>query len=414
MTSAGQQQAAQRLADVVRDEGRRVLATLARTTGSLTVAEDAVADAVETALRRWPVTGVPDEPRAWLTTVARNKALDTLRREAARVGKEADAVEVAALNAPEGPPEASVVRDDLLRLVFTCCHPALQVEAQVALALRTVCGLATADVARLLVLPEATVAKRLTRAKQKIAVAGIPYRVPDAEDLPARLTAVATVVHLVFTAGHSGGETLVRPQLCDEALRLARLLVELMPDESSLQGLLALMLLTDARRATRTDADGRLLTLAEQDRSRWDADAIAEGARLVEAALRRSRLGAGRFELQAAIAACHACAPSLEQTDWADVVALYDALLRVEDTPVVRLNRAVAVGELAGPAAGLAALEAVGGLGRLHLWHACRAELLARLDRRGEAVAAWQQALDCRPSPPEEDFIRRRLAGTTG
>lgn len=402
--------AAQRLADVVRDEGRRVLATLVRTTGSLTVAEDAVADAVEVALRRWPVTGVPDEPRAWLTTVARNKARDALRREAARAGKEADAVELAALDAPDGPPPAPAVRDDLLRLVFTCCHPALRPEAQVALALRTLCGLATADVARLLLLPEATVAKRLTRAKQKIAVAAIPYRVPDAEELPDRVGAVATVVHLLFTAGHSGGDTVVRPQLCDEAIRLGRLLVDLMPDEAQLQGLLALMLLTDARRATRTDLSGRLLTLGEQDRTRWDRDAIAEGRALVESALRRSRLAAGRFELQAAIAACHAQAPSLDETDWADVVALYDALLRVEDTPVVRLNRAVAVGELSGPAAGLDALDAVTGLERWHLWHACRAELLLRLDRHDLAVLAWQDALACDPSPPEAAFIADRLA----
>jgi RNA polymerase sigma-70 factor (ECF subfamily) len=242
------------------------------------------------------------------------------------------------------------------------------------------------------------------------AVAAIPYRVPDAEDLPDRVSTVATVVHLLFTAGHSGGETVVRPQLCDEAIRLGRLLVELMPDEAQLQGLLALMLLTDARRATRTDGDGRLLTLAEQDRTRWDPDAIAEGVSLVQAALRRSRLAAGRFELQAAIAACHARAPSLVQTDWADVVALYDALLRVEDTPVVRLNRAVAVGELAGPAAGLAALDAVTGLERFHLWHACRAELLLRLDRRDLAVRAWEDALACDPSPPEAAFIRDHLA----
>lgn len=402
--------AAQRLADLVRDEGRRVLATLVRTTGSLTVAEDAVADAVETALRRWPVTGVPDEPRAWLTTVARNKALDSLRREAARTGKEADAVEIAALRAPDGPPEPSAVRDDLLRLVFTCCHPALQEQAQVALALRTLCGLGTPDVARLLVLPEGTVAKRLTRAKQKIAVAGIPYRIPDAEDLPTRLAAVATVVHLLFTAGHSGGATLVRPQLCDEAIRLGRLLVELMPDESSLQGLLALMLLTDARRSTRTDAEGRLLTLAEQDRSRWDEVAISEGIALVQGALRRSRLAAGRFELQAAIAACHAQAPTFGETDWADVVALYDALLVVEDTPVVRLNRAVAVGELDGPTAGLAELDAVPGMERWHLWHACRAELLARTGRSRLAIESWTAALECNPSPPEEEFIRARLA----
>ena len=284
---------------------------------------------MEVALRRWPETGVPDEPRAWLTTV---------------------------------------VRDDLLRLVFTCCPPALRPEAQVALALRTLCGLATADVARLLLVPEATAAKRLTRAKQKIAVAAIPYRVPEAKDLPDRVGTVATVVHLLFTAGHSGGETVVRPQLCDEAIRLGRLLVDLMPDEAQLQGLLAPMLLTDAR------------------------------------------LAAGRFELQAAIAACHAQAPSLEQTDWADVVALYDALLRVEDTAVVRLNRAVAVGELTGPAAGLAALDAVPGLERLHLWHACRAEQLLRLGRRALAVQAWEAALACDPSPPEAAFIRDRLA----
>ncbi|NAZ80899.1 sigma-70 family RNA polymerase sigma factor [Kineococcus sp. R8] len=405
--------AAQRLADVVRAEGRLVLATLARTTRSLSVAEDAVADAVETALLRWPRDGVPDQPRAWLTTVARNKALDALRREAARTGKEADAVRLAQLSAPDEP-EPSAVRDDLLRLLFTCCHPALRLDAQVALALRTLCGLTTADVARLLLLPEATVAKRLTRAKQKIAVAGIPYRVPDAEELPARLDAVATVVHLLFTAGHSGGTTVVRPQLCDEAIRLGRLLVALLPDESSLQGLLALMLLTDARRATRTDEGGRLLTLAEQDRTSWDADAIAEGAALVQGALRRSRLAAGRFELQAAIAACHATATSVPGTDWADVVALYDALLRVEDTPVpvVRLNRAVAVGELAGPAAGLTALDAIAGLDRWHLWHACRAELLLRTGRQDLAVAAWERALDCAPSPPEAEFLRRRLAGT--
>lgn len=396
---------ADRLAALVRDEGRRVLATLVRTTGSLTVAEDAVSEAVLTALQRWPVDGVPDEPRAWLTTVARRKALDVLRREATRGSREQAAVELAG---PCEPPEHQVVDDDVLRLVFTCCHPALSTDTQVALSLRTLCGLSTADVARLLLLPEATAAKRITRAKQKIAAARIPYRVPSAAELPSRLDAVATVVHLVFTAGHHGGHEVVRPQLCDEAIRLARLLVALMPDESSLQGLLALLLLTDARRATRSDAEGRLVLLADQDRARWDRSAIDEGCVLVEQALRRSRLRSGRFELQAAIAACHASAPAYPDTDWADVLALYDALLRVEDTPVVRLNRAVAVGELRGAAAGLAEVDAVTGLERWHLWHACRAQLLARLGRLDEADAAYRAALDCDPTPAEAAFLHAR------
>ncbi len=397
---------ADRLAALVRDEGRRVLATLVRTTGSLTVAEDAVSEAVLTALQRWPVDGVPDEPRAWLTTVARRKALDVLRREATRGSREQAAVELAG---PCEPPEHQVVDDDVLRLVFTCCHPALSTDTQVALSLRTLCGLSTADVARLLLLPEATAAKRITRAKQKIAAARIPYRVPSAAELPSRLDAVATVVHLVFTAGHHGGHEVVRPQLCDEAIRLARLLVALMPDESSLQGLLALLLLTDARRATRSDAEGRLVLLADQDRARWDRSAIDEGCVLVEQALRRSRLRSGRFELQAAIAACHASAPAYPDTDWADVLALYDALLRVEDTPVVRLNRAVAVGELRGAAAGLAEVDAVTGLKRWHLWHACRAQLLARLGRLDEADAAYRAALDCDPTPAEAAFLHARV-----
>jgi len=397
---------ADRLAALVRDEGRRVLATLIRTTGSLTVAEDAVSEAVLTALQRWPVDGVPDEPRAWLTTVARRKALDVLRREATRGSREQAAVELAG---PCEPPEHQVVDDDVLRLVFTCCHPALSTDTQVALSLRTLCGLSTADVARLLLLPEATAAKRITRAKQKIAAARIPYRVPSAAELPSRLDAVATVVHLVFTAGHHGGHEVVRPQLCDEAIRLARLLVALMPDESSLQGLLALLLLTDARRATRSDAEGRLVLLADQDRARWDRSAIDEGCVLVEQALRRSRLRSGRFELQAAIAACHASAPAYPDTDWADVLALYDALLRVEDTPVVRLNRAVAVGELRGAAAGLAEVDAVTGLKRWHLWHACRAQLLIRLGRLDEADAAYRAALDCDPTPAEAAFLHARV-----
>jgi len=400
--------AEQRLGEVVRDEGRRVLATLVRTTGSLTIAEDAVQEAVLTALQTWPRTGIPDSPRSWLTTVARRKAFDVLRREARRTSKEADAVAMLDPIEAWSDPREEVVTDDLLRLVFTCCHPALALETQVALSLRTLCGLSTADVARLLMITEATAARRLTRAKQKIATARIPYRVPDAAELPQRLNAVATTVHLMFTAGHSGGDELVRPPLCDQAIRLGRLLVELMPDEAQLQGLLGLMLLTDARRSTRTDGDGRLLLLREQDRSKWDAAAIEEGRVLVQNALRRSRLRAGRFELQAAIAACHATARTFAETDWHDVVALYDALLRVENTPVVQLNRAVAVGERDGPAAGLAAVDAIGSLAHQHLWHACRAAQLTRLGRGLEASAARAAALACSPSPPEREFLLRQ------
>jgi RNA polymerase sigma-70 factor (ECF subfamily) len=252
-------------------------------------------------------------------------------------------------------------------------------------------------------------ARRLTRSKQKIAVAGIPYRIPSDTELPERLAGVTTTVHLLFTAGVAGDDA-VRPQLCDEAIRLGRLLVELMPDESSLQGLLALMLLTDARRATRTDADGELVLLADQDRWRWDRDLITEGLALVDTALRRSRHRAGRFELQAAIAACHASAPTYEETDWNDIVALYDALLVVEPTDVVRLNRAVAVGERDGPEAGLRALDQLGGLDRFHLWHACRAELLSRLGHDADAIEAFTRAADCDPPAAERRFLERRLA----
>ncbi|MGU3435893.1 RNA polymerase sigma factor [Actinomycetes bacterium M1A6_2h] len=397
---------ADQLAALVRDEGRAVLATLVRTTGSFSIAEDAVAEAVLTAVQRWPSDGVPANPRAWLITVARRKALDFLRRESTRPDRERTAMYLADDPADYEPDE---IDDDLLRLLFTCCHPALSHDAQIALSLRMLCGLTTADVARLLLVPEATMAKRITRAKHKIATARIPYRVPDAAELPSRMDAVATVVHLIFTAGHHGGETVVQNQLCDEAIRLARLLVSLMPGESSLEGLLALFLLTDARRSTRADPDGAIVLLAQQDRTQWDAAAIEEGRALVVSALSRSRLRAGRFELQAAIAACHAGAPTWEDTDWVDVVALYDALLGKEDTPVVRLNRGVAVGELYGPAAGLAELDAIDGLDRWHLFHACRAEVLTRLGRTDEARGALEAALARGPSAPETALLRGRL-----
>ncbi|MCW2750331.1 MAG: polymerase sigma-70 factor, partial [Aeromicrobium sp.] len=395
------------LAEVVRDEGRRVLATLIRTTGSVTVAEDAVQEAAIAALEHWPREGIPDNPRAWLTTVARRKAVDVIRRDANRSDKEVRAMDLTG-PAPDLP--ESVVRDDMLRLVFTCCHPSLSVSAQTTLSLNTLCGLSIADCARLLLTTESTMARRLGRVKQKIAVAGIPYRIPSDTELPARLEAVAATAYLLFTAGISGAEDAVRPELCDEAIRLGRLLVELMPDESSLQGLLALMLLTDARRSTRVDAAGDLVVLSDQDRSQWDAALIAEGLPLVEGALQRSRERAGRFELQAAIAAAHASSPAYADTDWADIVALYDALLVVEPTEIVRLNRAVALGERDGPKAGLEALDKLTGLDRFHLWHACRAELLTRLGRQDEARAALADAAACNPPAADLRLLRRRLS----
>ena len=398
------------LAELVRDEGRRVLATLIRTTGSMTIAEDAVQEAAVAALEHWPKDGIPDNPRAWLTTVARRKAVDTIRREAGRGDKEVRAMDL--LGGPSDVPD-SVVRDDELRLVFTCCHPALSLATQTTLSLTTLCGLSIADTARLMLTTEGAMARRLTRAKHKIAVAGIPYRIPAAAELPERLEAVATTVYLLFTAGVAGGDEPVRPQLCDEAIRLGRLLVELMPDESSLQGLLALMLLTDARRTTRADAAGELVLIADQDRSLWDTERIEEGAALVEGALRRSRHRAGRFELEAAIAACHATAASYEVTDWDDIIALYDALLQLTPTDVVRLNRAVAIGERDGPMAGLEELDRLEGLDRFHLWHACRAQLLARSGDRSGAVEAYARAKACDPPAAELRFIERQLSDLT-
>ncbi|MCJ0890639.1 RNA polymerase sigma factor [Rhodococcus sp. ARC_M5] len=400
---------AEHLAAVVRDEGRRVLATLVRITGSLSVAEDAVSEAVVAALAHWPRSGVPDNPRAWLTTVARNKALDIVRREAGRSAKEREAANLALLKQDWSESDQNSVGDDLLRLVFTCCHPTLSVEAQVALTLRTLCGLATADIARLMLVPEATMAKRLTRAKKKIATANIPYRVPDSAELPQRLEAVATTVYLLFTAGHLGGETLVRPQLCDEAIRLARLMIDLMPDEPSLQGLLALMLFTDSRRATRTDGEGGLVRLEDQDRSRWNREAIEEGMQWMDSALRRNDTQPSRYTIQAAIAACHSGAATYADTDWPRIVVLYDALAVVENTPIVALNRGVAIGESQGPAAGLDALDAIESLTGLHLWHACRAVMLDRLGRAEEARAARRTALTLDPSPAERAFLRAQL-----
>ena len=389
------------LVRLVRDEGRRVLATLVRHTGDLGLAEDAVQDAVLRALDTWPRTGVPPQLGAWLTVTARNRAVDLVRRESARLGKETEAVSLLG-PPPDEPP--GVLRDDQLRLVFTCCHPALALETQVALALHTLCGLSTAEVGRALLVPEATMSKRLTRAKHKIATAGIPYRVPGPAELPDRLRGVAATVYLLFTEGYArpdGGPT------ADEAVRLARLLRELMPDEPSVLGLLALLLLQDSRRPARFTPDGAAVPLAEQDRGRWRHDLAAEGVRLVGDGLRRTPERPDPYVVQAAIAACHTLAPTAGQTDWAAVLSWYDVLLTVHDTPVVRLNRAVAVGERHGPAAALAELDALPGLRDYPLWHATRAELLARCDRTAEARAAFDAAL----ALPLGDAQRAHVAG---
>jgi RNA polymerase sigma factor (sigma-70 family) len=387
------------LVRLVRDEGRRVLATLVRQVGDLQLAEDAVQDATVRALETWPRDGVPAEPRAWLTVAARRRAIDLIRREAARSGKEAAAVE---LVDPEPDDQ-----QDLLRLVFTCCHPALAVETQVALALRTLCGLSTAEVGRALLVPEATMAKRLTRAKQKISRAGIPYRVPDDHELPDRLRGVLATVYLLFNEGYSPTGT-PRPALVDEAVRLTRLLRELMPGEASVLGLLALELLLDSRRDARHDPDGAPVLLADQDRGRWRAELIQEGVILVGEGLRRSPDRPDPYVVQAAIAACHALATRWSDTAWDAVVSWYDVLLTVQDTPVVRLNRAVALAERDGPEAGLAAVDALAGLDEYPLWHASRAELLARLGRADAAGAAYDDALALPQDAAQVAHLRRR------
>jgi RNA polymerase sigma factor (sigma-70 family) len=396
--------AAERL---VREEWARVVATLVRVTGDIELAEDAVQDAVVRALEHWPRDGVPDSPRAWLTVTAKRRAVDLIRREARRSGKEAEAV----LLGEPGPEPAEAVRDDTLRLVFTCCHPALSPDAQVALALRTLGGLSTVEVARALLVSEATMAKRLTRAKQKIAYARIPYRVPPAEELPRRLSAVAATVYLIFNEGYAAGAgaDLVRAGLADEAIRLGRLLAELMPDEPTVLGLLALMLLHDARRAARVDDRGHPVLLPDQDRSRWDGAAIREGVELVGAGLRRTPDRPDVYVVQAAIAACHALAVSYPRTDWDAVISWYDVLLTVHDTPVVRLNRAVAVAERDGPAAGLALVDQLGNLDGYPWWHATRAELLHRLGRTEPARAAYRRAIALGMSEPLTAHLRRRL-----
>jgi RNA polymerase sigma-70 factor, ECF subfamily len=399
------------LEEVFRAHWWAAVATVTRHVGDLETAEDAVQDACAAALASWPVTGVPANPRAWLIGTARHKALDKLRRDGRRAAKEAEAMRDAPPLEPPGDGWAAST-DDELALVFTCCHPALDPAARVALALRTVCGLSTAEIAAGFLIPEPTLAQRLVRAKRKIRQAGIAFRVPSPADLPVRLSAVLRVAYLVFTEGHlaSSGDALVRGELCDQAIRLARALAGLLPGEPEVLGLLALMLLTDARRGARTGPDGSLVVLAEQDRSRWDQALIAEGEAVLERAL---RIGPpGPYQLHAAIAACHSVAASADDTDWREIALLYGELIRYEPSPVVAANRAVAVAMSEGPAAGLVILDAVGTDPRLTRWpqlHVARAELLRRLGRMDEAAQAYQAALELEPAAAEREHLVRRL-----
>jgi RNA polymerase sigma factor (sigma-70 family) len=406
------------LVEVLRSEGVRVLATLARTVGDLAVAEDALSEATITALDTWPRTGIPDNPRAWLTVVARRKALDALRRESARPSKETAAFRWGTGAAPDHAIEAieamepeTFLRDDMLRLIFTCCHPALGREAQVALSLRTLARLEVPAIARAFLVPETTMAKRLVRVRSKIATARIPYAIPSDAEIPGRLAAVLAVVYLIATEAHAptGGDAVARVDLEAEAIRLARLLTSLMPDEPETLSLLALLLLTSARTSARADTDGNPVILADQDRTRWNRTAIAEGSAWLSAAVDRSGGVAGAYQIQAHLAAAHSTAPSWQETDWDRIVGLYDLLGSITANPVVALNRAVAVTERDGPEAGLAALKTIVGLEYSHLWHAALADNLRRLGHTSEAAGELHAAVTLAPSEAEQRLLQNRL-----
>jgi RNA polymerase sigma-70 factor (ECF subfamily) len=400
------------VAAAFRQEWGRIVAALVRMTRDWDLAEECAQEAFAQALRRWPRDGVPRRPGAWLTTTARNRALDRLRRRENEAGKLRE-VAVASFDDPSvSPYEDSGVEDDRLRMIFTCCHPALAIEARVALTLRTLAGLTTAEIARAFLVPESTLAKRLVRAKHKIRNAGIPYCVPAAHLLPERTGGVLAVLYLMFNEGYSAvaGADLMRQGLCEEAIRLARLLAELIPDEPEAGGLLALMLLQHARRSARVDDEGNLVTLEHQDRARWDRAMIAHGVALIRAALSRGRPGA--YQVQAAIAACHALAGRPADTDWAQIAELYAELARYAPSPVVELNRSVAVAMAEGPAAGLALVEKIEASGRLagyHLVPATRADLLRRLNRPADAAVAYREALHLAITDVERRYIARRL-----
>jgi len=394
------------VAVTVRVEGARILATLIRTVGDVQIAEDAVQEAILAALGAWPVTGVPPQPRAWLTLTARRKAIDIIRRERARLGKERDGLRMIELAKSDLPPD-DVVHDDLLRLIFICCHPALAPPTRVALALRTLCGLSPAQIAGVLLTTEAATTKRLTRARQKIAAAHIPYRVPAEAELADRLPAVCGVIHSLFTAGHApvDGRAAYDVDACAEAVRLADLLHDLLPDQPMPAAVLALLLLTEARRPARLDEHGDVVTLDQQDRGRWDAAAIARGIALLNDSLRRSYGQADAYQLQAAIAAEHGRAASYTNTDWTEILRLYDLLVSIAPSDAAGLGRVVAATEAADPATGLAMLAELPPSPR---WHAVRAELLARVGRYADAALALAESLDGPATQPERQHRERR------
>jgi RNA polymerase sigma-70 factor (ECF subfamily) len=391
---------------IFREEHGRAVSVLIRQFRDIDLAEDSVQDAFVTAVERWPSSGVPPRPAGWIITTSRNRAIDRLRREASRDERHTHAMQLSADRQAEDD-EEDVVQDDRLRLIFTCCHPSLSLETRVALTLRLLGGLTTAEIARAFLVPEATMAGRLVRAKGKIRDAGIPYRVPGEDDLPGRLQTVLAVVYLIFNEGYtaSSGNRLVREELSAEAIRLGRQLLSLMPNEPEVLGLLALMLLVDARRATRTGPEGGLTVLAHQDRRRWNPELIAEGQALVRRCLRINR--PGPYQIQAAINAVHSDADSAADTDWPQIVQLYDQLLSIAPSAVVSLNRAVAVAEVEGPGAGLTLVDGLD-LDRLHLFHAIRADFLQRLGRTSEAAAAYDAAISRSENVAQRAFLERK------